>query len=114
MTVLWQAAEAAAAVKGEATGDWAAGGVSIDSRTVAKGDLFVAIRGPNTDGHLHVGDALANGAAAAMVASDWAESQAAGEMPLLIVENTDEGLNALGRAARERGEALPMHVDFAV
>jgi UDP-N-acetylmuramoyl-tripeptide--D-alanyl-D-alanine ligase len=105
MTVLWQSTEAAVAVKGEATGSWAARGVSIDSRTIAEGDLFVAIRGPNTDGHLHVGDALARGAAAAMVARDWAAKQPVDEMPLLIVANTDEGLNALGQAARERSRA---------
>jgi UDP-N-acetylmuramoyl-tripeptide--D-alanyl-D-alanine ligase len=105
MNVIWRSDEAAEATRGTATGDWAARGVSIDSRAVAEGDLFVAIRGPNTDGHLHVGDALARGAAAAMVAGGWAGKQATDDMPLVIVEDTDEGLNALGRAARERGKA---------
>ena len=105
MTVIWRSDEATAAVTGMTTRDWSASGVSIDSRTVGEGDLFVAIRGPNTDGHLYVGDALARGAAAAMVARDWAQNQPAAAMPLLIVENTDEGLNALGRAARDRGKA---------
>ena len=105
MTVIWRSDEATAAVTGMTTRDWSASGVSIDSRTVGEGDLFVAIRGPNTDGHLYVGDALARGAAAAMVARDWAQNQPAASMPLLIVENTDEGLNALGRAARDRGKA---------
>ena len=105
MTVIWRSDEATAAVTGMTTRDWSASGVSIDSRTVGEGDLFVAIRGPNTDGHHYVGDALARGATAAMVARDWAQIQPAAGMPLLIVENTDEGLNALGRAARDRGKA---------
>ena len=114
MTVIWRSSEAAAAVKGMATRDWSASGVSIDSRTAGEGDLFVAIRGPNTDGHLYVGDALARGAAAAMVARDWAESQAKAEMPLLIVEDTDEGLRALGRAARDRGKARVVAITGSV
>ncbi len=105
MTGLWTESAAAAATNGAARGNWTATGVSIDSRTVGAGDLFVAIRGPNTDGHNYVGDALARGAMAAMVAGDWAGIQADADMPLLIVENTDEGLNALGRAARERSKA---------
>ena len=105
MTTLWQSAEVVTATGGVSTRDWAATGVSIDSRSLAGGDLFIAIRGPNTDGHLYVANALERGAAAAMVARDWADSQAAGDMPLLIVSDTDEGLNALARAARERGKA---------
>ncbi len=64
--VLWTADEAARVTAGEARRDWQATGVSIDSRTVAPGDLFVAIRGPKYDGHDFVGQALAAGAAAAM------------------------------------------------
>ena len=40
-----------AATGGSTTGDWVASGVSIDTRTLAPGDLFVALRGPNKDGH---------------------------------------------------------------
>lgn len=45
-------------------------GVSLDSRRVGPGDLFFAIRGPNRDGHAFVADALARGAAGAVVARD--------------------------------------------
>jgi UDP-N-acetylmuramoyl-tripeptide--D-alanyl-D-alanine ligase len=114
MTGLWTASAAVAATGGAAPRDWTAGGVSIDSRTVSAGDLFVAIRGPNTDGHIYVGDALAGGAAAAMVARDWAEKEAVVDMPLLIVEDTDAGLNALGRAARERGKARVVAITGSV
>jgi UDP-N-acetylmuramoyl-tripeptide--D-alanyl-D-alanine ligase len=63
---LWTAAEAAAATAGEATGDWQANGISIDSRSVQPGDLFVALSAAR-DGHDFVADALDKGAVAALV-----------------------------------------------
>src|SRR5690606_9205436 len=77
-------------------------GVSIDSRTIRPGDLFVALHGPNHDGHDYVSAALANGAAAAMVDRVPAGLDRA---PLLVVGDSFEGLNALGRAARRRSRA---------
>ena len=61
---LWSAAEIAAATGGRARGDWSVNGVSIDSRSVQPGELFVALRGPNHDGHDFVAQALERGAAA--------------------------------------------------
>ncbi len=55
---LWSASEAASATHGDTVGDWVASGVSIDTRTLNSGDLFIALRGPNHDGHDHVQDAL--------------------------------------------------------
>ena len=99
--VLWTAAEAAAATRGRAPaaarGGWSATGVSIDSRTVATGDLFVALKGPAFDGHDFAGKAFANGAAAALV---HRPVEPAG--PALVVDNTRTGLEDLGRAARSR------------
>ena len=63
---LWTSEEAVRATKGECAGRWTASGVSIDSRTVSPGDLFVALRGPDHDGHDYVGQALDGGAAAAV------------------------------------------------
>ncbi|WP_404379368.1 UDP-N-acetylmuramoyl-tripeptide--D-alanyl-D-alanine ligase [Caenispirillum salinarum] len=97
---LWTAAEAAAATGGKASGDWTCTGVSIDSRTVGAGDLFIAIAGPTHDGHAFVADALAKGAVAAMVHAvpeDFGQPER-----LLVVDDTFAGLQALGRAARER------------
>ena len=67
-TVLWSAATAAQATGGVSAVDWEALGVSIDSRTLQSGDLFVALSGPNFDGHDYVATALEAGAAAALVA----------------------------------------------
>ena len=100
-TILWTAAEAAAATRGRAlaaTGaGWSATGVSIDSRTVATGDLFVALKGPVFDGHDFAGKAFAAGAAAALI---HRPVEPAG--PALVVGDTRTGLEDLGRAARAR------------
>ncbi len=79
---LWTSAEAASAAQGSSDGFWTATGVSIDSRTVGFGDLFIAIRGPNFDGHVFVADALAKGAAAAMVDSMMTQGIAAAKVAL--------------------------------
>ena len=63
---LWTAQEAAEATGGEARGNWACNGVSIDTRTLAPGDLFVALKDVR-DGHDFVAQALAHGAGAALV-----------------------------------------------
>jgi len=101
MTALWTAAEAARATGGTVAGDWRATGVSIDSRTVAAGDLFVALEHVR-DGHDFVADALDKGAAAALVAR-----VPAGVSPhrLLVVADTQRGLEALGAAGRDRSHA---------
>src|SRR4030095_14802486 len=67
MSALGTAAEIAAAVAGQAAGDFAMTGVSIDSRSVEKGDLFVALQGPTFDGHDFVASALQRGAAGALL-----------------------------------------------
>ncbi|MDP6566346.1 MAG: UDP-N-acetylmuramoylalanyl-D-glutamyl-2,6-diaminopimelate--D-alanyl-D-alanine ligase [Alphaproteobacteria bacterium] len=109
---LWPAEVAAAATNGRTGADWRASGVSIDSRSVGPGDLFVAIEGPNFDGHVFVAEALAKGAAAAMVARrpDGLEPGA----PLLEVADTLAGLEALGRAARQRCDARIVAVTGSV
>ena len=100
---LWSSRDAAAATGGRATAVFSATGVSIDSRTIQKGDLFVALKGPNHDGHDHVASALASGAAAAMVAHTSAN--VAADASLLVVADTQRGLEDLGRAARARARA---------
>ncbi len=100
MTPLWTAQDAEAATGGQATAHWLATGVSIDSRTISAGDLFVALRGPSHDGHDHVAAALQAGAAAAMVERRPADLPS--DAPLLIVPDCQAGLEALGRAGRAR------------
>jgi UDP-N-acetylmuramoyl-tripeptide--D-alanyl-D-alanine ligase len=112
MSPLWTAAEAEAATAGRATRDWTATGVSIDSRSVAPGDLFVALAGPKFDGHDFVADALAKGAAAALV---HRKPEGLGDnAPLLIVADTMAALEELGRASRRRTAAQIIGVTGSV
>lgn len=101
MSALWTSDEAAAATGGFNTASWTAKGVSIDSRSVQQDDLFIAIEGPNNDGHDHIAGAIANGAAAAMAA----RKEAAKGAPALIVDATMDGMRALASHARRRGAA---------
>ena len=96
---LWTAAEAAAATGGRATTDWVAEGLSIDTRTIRPGDLFVALKDAR-DGHDFVAQALEKGAAAALVSR--IPEGVAEDAPLLVVADVVPALEALGRAARAR------------
>ena len=108
---LWTAADAAAATQGRSTTDWQAGGVSIDTRTLQPGDLFVALKDIR-DGHDFVAQALAKGAAAAIV-SHIPEGVAA-DAPLLIVDDVLAALERLGRAGRARTRARVIGVTGSV
>ena len=95
---LWTSAEADEATGGRSSAPWTASGVSIDTRTLDKGDLYIAIKGDKLDGHDYVDAAYANQAAAAVVS----KAASAGGKPALVVKDTFAGLNALGAAARTR------------
>ncbi len=111
--VLWTAEEAATATGGTTVGRWNATGVSIDSRTCAPGDLFIALVGEKNDGHAYVSDALSRGAAAAMVVKTY-RGDVQNDCRLLRVDDTMTGLNALGRASRERSTARIIAVTGSV
>jgi UDP-N-acetylmuramoyl-tripeptide--D-alanyl-D-alanine ligase len=92
--------------------DWQAEGVSIDSRSLKPGELFVALQGPSFDGHDFIAAALAKGAVAAL-----AHRQAEGlpaAAPLLLVEDTLAALTGLGRAGRARSRARIVGVTGSV
>ena len=96
----WTAAELAQATGGLPRRPFAAGGVSIDSRTVRPGELFVALVTSTGDGHDHVAASLARGAAGALV--HRLPDGVADDAPLLQVADTQTGLWALGAFARVR------------
>ena len=100
---LWTSAEAERATGGTSTAPFEATGVSMDSRNLEPGDLFMAIIGPHFDGHDFVRDAFQQGAAAAVV--EGRPKGVSEQAPLLIVENAFEALEALARTARERSSA---------
>lgn len=108
---LWTASDAVEATGGQATTDWAANGVSIDTRTLQPGDLFVALKAAR-DGHDFVAQALKKGAGAALVSrvpDDVPEGA-----PLMIVQDVQAGLEALGQAARARTGARVVGVTGSV
>ncbi|MEY4983512.1 MAG: hypothetical protein RIR62_1778, partial [Pseudomonadota bacterium] len=105
------ATDAAAATGGHATADWVADGVSIDTRTLQAGDLFVALKDVR-DGHDFVAQALARGAAAALVSR--IPDGLAPDAPLLVVPDVLAALSALGAAARARTKARVVGVTGSV
>jgi len=61
-SVLWLGVDVLKAIKGHGPSDWEAYGVSIDTRTLKKGDIFFALAGPNYDGHQFISEAIKKGA----------------------------------------------------
>jgi UDP-N-acetylmuramoyl-tripeptide--D-alanyl-D-alanine ligase len=105
MTVLWTTEELVAATGGRLDGEVTRpiGGVSIDSRSIAAGDIFVAIAGENRDGHEFAAAALKNGAAVAIVSRPDPEMRDSGA--LLVVDEPLAALRRLAAAARARSAA---------
>jgi len=102
---LWTARDAARVTDGRLTeGGWAATGVSIDTRTLQPGDLFVALT-DKRDGHDFAQGALDKGAAAVMVSRPEVCTG-----PRLVVEDVLDGLVRLGAGARDRSEAIRVGV----
>ncbi len=98
---LWTHTEAEAATLGKASKPFSVSGLSIDTRTLKEGDLFVALAGDNRDGHDFVAAAFQAKAGAALVTHT--PEGAAG--PLLTVGHTQRGLEDLARASRARSNA---------
>lgn len=95
VTPLWTFDELVAATGGQPSGVFEVHGVAFDSREIGKGDLFFALKGDATDGHLFVEKAFANGAAGAIVSEAIAQ-------PHILVSDTFAALNALALASRDR------------
>ncbi|WP_084397849.1 UDP-N-acetylmuramoyl-tripeptide--D-alanyl-D-alanine ligase [Henriciella aquimarina] len=96
---LWTSEEIADATGGRVTGAFEATGVSIDTRSLEKGDLFVALKDIR-DGHEFVPSAFEAGASAALVSREIKGVPGA----LIIVEDVMAALEAMGRYARERAK----------
>lgn len=106
---LWTAAELTEATGGTLTHGFDATGVSIDTRTLQPGDLFIALHGEGRDGHDFVPDALARGAAGAMV-----DRSIPGHAPLLRVDDTLGALARLGAYGRGRSPGRVVAVTGSV
>ena len=96
---LWTSEAIAHATCGRSTSHFEVSGVSIDSRSIQPGDLFIALKGPRNDGHDWVSRALEAGARGALVHRPVEECDSG---RLITVPDTFQALNALGCAARDR------------
>jgi UDP-N-acetylmuramoyl-tripeptide--D-alanyl-D-alanine ligase len=107
---LWLAEDAAAATGGELVGadSWIASGISIDTRSLEKGDLFVALKDVR-DGHDFLDAAYAAGASAALV-SDRAKANG----PALVVSDVLDALRNMADTSRERGKAKRIAITGSV
>ncbi len=112
---LWTAEELVAATGGTLHGTVNAvlNGVSIDSRNLSAGDIFVAIKGDVHDGHKFVPNALKAGAGVAVVSQVTDEMRAAGAL-LHVKDDPLCGLEGMGRAARARTDAQIIAVTGSV
>ena len=104
---LWTSAEIAAATGGIASAEFAVTGVAFDSREVGPGDLFVAMKGEASDGHLYLDQAFAQGAAGAIVSEPCSH-------PHVLVADSFTALQMLGRASRARSGATIIGVTGSV
>ncbi len=112
---LWSPEELIAATGGKIDGNIVTplNGVSIDTRTLAPGDIFVAIKGETHDGHEFVTKSLASGAGLAVVSRVTGDMRSAG--PLLVVDGDPlDSLVAMGRASRARSHAQVIGVTGSV
>ncbi|WP_374298145.1 UDP-N-acetylmuramoyl-tripeptide--D-alanyl-D-alanine ligase [Sphingomonas sp.] len=104
---LWTSAGIAVATAGSASAPFDAAGIAFDSREVGPGDLFVAMKGEETDGHHFLTQAFAQGAAGAIVSEATAH-------PHVRVADSFAALQDLGRAARARSDATIIGVTGSV
>ncbi|HET7165411.1 MAG TPA: UDP-N-acetylmuramoylalanyl-D-glutamyl-2,6-diaminopimelate--D-alanyl-D-alanine ligase [Pseudolabrys sp.] len=114
MSRLWALDAMIAAMRAEGAGALPAdvNGISIDSRTLVKGDAFFAIKGENRDGHDFVEGALKAGAGLAVLEREQRDRFPGA--PLLIVPDVLEALRGLARAARARMSAKVIAVTGSV
>ncbi len=112
---LWTADELVSASGGKLIGAVTKllNGVSIDTRTIVSGDIFVAIKGEIHDGHEFVTKALAGGAGLAIVSRVTDEMKAAGAL-LVVADDPLRGLENIGRASRTRSHAQIVGVTGSV
>lgn len=104
---LWTSSEIAAAVGGQVHGDFKVNGVAFDSREVGEGDLFIALKGEQSDGHLYIDKAMKAGASGVLVSEPF-------DGPHVQVSDTAAALDKLGIGSRARTEAKIIGVTGSV
>ena len=81
-------------------------GISIDDRTIKKGELFIALIGDNFDGHNFIESAISKGACGVLVSNIKIAKKYNG----LLVDNTKKALINLGKFARNRFKGITIGI----
>ena len=81
-------------------------GISIDERTIKKGELFIALIGENFDGHNFIESAISKGACGVLVSNITIAKKYNG----LLVDNTEKALINLGKFARNRFKGITIGI----
>jgi len=98
---MWNNNDVSAALNLGVLSVFEASGVAIDSRSIKKGEIFVALKGDNFDGHDYVNKAVENGAAAVIVEREIVKISAV----QIIVDDTYEALVKLAKFRRKNSDA---------
>ncbi|KAA0700338.1 UDP-N-acetylmuramoylalanyl-D-glutamyl-2,6-diaminopimelate--D-alanyl-D-alanine ligase [Neorhizobium sp. P12A] len=116
MSWLWTSEDMVAAMAGRPFGTLPEGitGISIDSRSIAPGEAFFAIKGDRVDGHDYASMAMANGAALLVVSEARLPAMGRLTIPMIVVEDVLDALARLGVAARQRTAAKIIAVTGSV
>lgn len=116
MSQLWTSAEMIDAMAGRPIGTMPEGvnGISIDTRTLAPGDAFFAIRGDRFDGHDFATAAIKAGAALLVVAEGKLPALGRLQVPMIVVDDVLGGLGRLASAARARARSKVIAVTGSV
>lgn len=109
LTPLWASADIEKVIGKAFSAPWTCSGISIDTRTLQRGDFFVPLLGETGDGHKFLSEAVRKGAVGAFVSGDSHPN-----LPYVTVSNTLHALEKLGEAARERSSALRIGVTGSV
>ena len=98
--ILWKGKDVLKITNGHGPSNWNASGVSIDTRTIKKGDIFFALAGPNYDGHQFIGEAIKKGASIVISNAPVLNH----ENKVVVVNDVLKALVCLGKSSRERNK----------
>lgn len=114
--LLWESDALIASINGRPVGNMPEGitGISIDTRTLKKGDAYFAIKGDVHDGHKFVSAAMRAGAGIAIVAEEKLVALGHITGPMIVVRDVLEAMRNLGEAARARTKAQIIAVTGSV
>ena len=109
MDTLWESSKVAKVVKGTISNNFPIYGISIDTRSLKKGDMFIAIKGINNNGHDYIDDAFKKGASCVL-----ASEKRSNRKDCILVKDTFKSLWDLAVESRKRSKAKIIGVTGSV